>query len=172
MDASIRESEMSLAQLIEPTDRGIAEASAVAERVNAQQRAGRASLEEVVGQIESESGRRIQRLNAQVDEATRRTTQAVAELKERISVLLEDRLGEQEFEPDLDFVDELEVIENETELEKVLVRLDDLRRRLQEAQAAACGGQEEEQETVEVFTRMEDGKEVKYYCLPDGTFHL
>jgi hypothetical protein len=171
LEASIRESESALAQIMEFADKGISESEAAAMRARAEQESLTNSLSGLSREIESGMKKRIRRLNTGIDMGTQRTGQVISEMKERISVILEDLMTEQAPERELDFLDQLELIEQEAELQKLLVRLDRLARRLHEVQNTAPEGEDDDDE-AEVYVRNVDGVEVKYYCMPDGTFHF
>jgi hypothetical protein len=165
IEAKAQEAEASLRELTELADKGISQSDALALRIQGERESLRRSLASLSEEIERGTAKRIARLNVGIDTAIGRSGQTVTSLQDRISDLVEQLANEQMGERDPDYIDQLEMIEQEADLQRVLLRLADLERRVRQAEVGEGDGD------VEVFTQIVEGVEKTIYCMPDGAFH-
>jgi hypothetical protein len=163
LEAKAQEAEASLRQLTELADKGISQSDALALRIRGERESLKRSLAGLSEEIERGATKRLRRLNAGIDTAIGRSGQTTTELQDRISDMVEQLANEVTGERDPDYIDQLEMIEQEADLQRVMLRLADLERRVTQAGKG--------DDDVEVFTQIVDGVGRKVYCMPDGTFH-
>lgn len=166
LEERMNDAELMLAQMNEIADKGVSDSDALAAKIQTEKETLQKSFTSLTGEIERVSTARLGRIKSAIAQYNVKSNAVFEDIQNKMSEEFDLLVNDQAAEPESTFLDDLERAREESELQELLMRLEDLERRIREGD-----DETEETEEAEIFTQIVDGKEVKYYCYSNGTFH-
>ena len=166
---NINEAEELLSKMNEATLKGYSQADSFLQKVQTTKESIQNSFKNLTSEIEHATSIRIQKLNLDIENATKKGNQVIDDIQKELSEQFDLILKYDNTEPEDTVYDQIEQAREESEIIELINRLDQLQEKLQNLESSTSNDEEE----VEIYTKEIDGKTVKFICNPQtGTFTM
>ncbi|OHT07154.1 hypothetical protein TRFO_01276 [Tritrichomonas foetus] len=186
IDDKISDADEMIKKMDKMATKGMAEADSLSSRMQNDKETLQKSFSSLTAEIENATSQKLQKLNTAIEAASRRGNSLIESIQNQLSEEFDQIMKNESIEQENSILDQIEQAREESQIVALLNKLDQLQEKIQNLEknddnTTQTGSFYEEDENenenneendVEVFTKIIDNKTYKFFCRPDGTFTM